>query len=418
MNGAGVTMDGGITFPQGFRSSGVACGIKRSFRPDLALVVTDTEAAAAGVFTTNRIRAAPVVLTEDRLARTGGKTRGVLVVSGVANALTGPEGRKDSELLLDAAERSLGVPAGSLYHAATGVIGPRIPVDLVTKHIPEAVGFLEPGRNAARRSASAIMTTDTVAKEAAVVLRRANGTKFRVGGMAKGSGMIAPALGPPHATTLGFLSTDCPATPEGLQKILSEEADRTFNMVCVDGDTSTNDTLLVFANGRAGGAPADEDPALRAGIGQVLEQLARAVARDGEGATKMLTVKVSGAADTGGARLAARAIARSVLVKTALFGSDPNVGRIACALGYSGAGFELDELRVDLEDGNRRWPLIQEGHPVPGLDNGAGKRLHTILQRMDEVVLRVELGQGPAGATAWGCDLSYGYVQINAQYRT
>lgn len=410
--------DAGVTFPKGFRASGVSCGIKRSLRPDLALLVSDSAANAAGVFTTNRVRAAPVDLCEEMLRAHASEARGVVIVSGVANALTGPEGRADSEEVLSLAASSLGVPSGSLLHAATGVIGPRIPLEKVRAHLSEAVGDLAPSREAGARAATAILTTDTRTKEAAVSVRLADGTRIRIGGMAKGSGMIAPSVGPPHATTLAFVTTDARVSPSGLSRLLTRESDRTFNMISVDGDTSTNDTILTLANGEAGGALADDDPAFARGLGLVLERLARSVARDGEGATKLLTVNVQGARDSEEARRAARAVASSMLVKAAIFGADPNVGRIACALGYSGAEFELSRLDVTLADGGRHWPLIVGGTPAPGLDNGQGHKLHSVLQRMEEVVLDVQLGGGPSRATAWGCDLSYGYVQINAQYRT
>ncbi len=416
--GRPVPQDGGVTFPTGYRASGVAAGIKRSHRPDLALLVSDTPATAAGLFTTNRVRAAPVVLSEELLRGNPTGARGVVVVSGVANALTGPEGYQDSQEVIRLAENAVGLPPRSLLHAATGMIGPRIPVPLVQGHLGQAVADLSADRAGASRAAAAILTTDTATKEAAVSVRLADGTKVRVGGMAKGSGMIAPSLGPPHATTLAFVTTDAVVSPQGLRGVLWPEADRTFNMLSVDGDTSTNDTILALANGRAGGAPADEDPAFRAAVGHVLESLARAIARDGEGATKLLTVRVSGAREEAEARSAAKAVARSVLVKTALFGADPNVGRIACALGYSGASFDPSRLDVGLSARGRRWPLIAGGTPVPGLDNGVGAKMHTLLQQLDEVVLEVNLGPGPASATAWGCDLSYGYVHINAHYRT
>jgi glutamate N-acetyltransferase / amino-acid N-acetyltransferase len=408
----------GVTFPKGFRASGVSCGIKRSLRPDLALLVSDGPASAAGLFTTNRVRAAPVDLCEEVLRHHASDARGVVILSGVANALTGPEGRADSEEVIDLTERALGVPSGTMFHAATGVIGPRIPLDKFRPHLPEAVSELAAGREAAAKAAAAILTTDTRTKEVAVSVRLADGTRARIGGMAKGSGMIAPNVGPPHATTLAFLTTDARVSPAGLSGLLTREADRTFNMISVDGDTSTNDTILALANGEAGGALADDDPAFARGIGLVLERLARSVARDGEGATKLLTVNVQGARDVEEARRAARAVASSMLVKSAIFGADPNVGRIACALGYSGAQFDPSHLGVSLADGGKHWPLIVRGTPAPGLDNGHGTRLHAVLQRLDEVVLDVELGGGPSRATAWGCDLSYGYVQINAQYRT
>ena len=410
--------DHGITFAKGYRASGTAAGIKRSLRPDLAVVTSQLPASAAGLFTTNRVRAAPVEICEELLRSRPTEARGLVVVSGVANALTGPAGLEDSRRVIELSEQALGLPKGSVYHAATGVIGPRIPVEKVASHLPSAIEALSFDREAATKAATAILTTDTRTKEAAVSVRLADGTRARIGGMAKGSGMIAPSVGPPHATTLAFLTTDARVSPTGLQGLLNREADRTFNMISVDGDTSTNDTVLAFANGAAGGALSDDDPALARGIGFVLEKLARAVARDGEGATKLLTVHVEGAADVHEAREAARAVASSLLVKTALFGADPNVGRIACALGYSGATFDTGDLDVRLVDGQKQWPLILRGTPAPGLDNGQGHRLHAILQRMEEVVLDVQLRNGPAQATAWGCDLSYGYVQINAQYRT
>jgi glutamate N-acetyltransferase/amino-acid N-acetyltransferase len=408
----------GITLPKGFRAEGLSSGIKRSLRPDLALWTSDRPAVAAGLFTTNRVKAAPVELSAERLRDAPDQAHAVVVVSGVANALTGPAGRQDSLAVMDATARALGLPASGVLHAATGIIGPRIPVAKVLEALPRAVSGLSTGYEAGHRAAQAILTTDTVTKEAGVTAHLADGTRVRVGGMAKGSGMIAPAMGPLHATTLAFLTTDARVSVPGLQQILQQGTDRTFNMVSVDGDTSTNDTLLALANGAAGGPLADDDPAFREAVGSVLEQLARAVARDGEGATKLLTVNVHGAQDIAEARRAARAVASSLLVKTALFGADPNVGRVAAALGYSGAYFDSGDLAVELVDGRKRWSLIQGGVPAPGLENGEGKRLHTVLQRLEEVVLEIGLGQGPARATAWGCDLSYAYVHINAQYHT
>ncbi len=413
-----IQISGGVTHPHGFRASGVASGIKRSLRPDLALLFTDRPAAAAGIFTTNRVRAAPVEMCAERLSHDPGRIHGAVVVSGVANALTGPAGRADQEEVTRAAAELLGVPPESLLPAATGVIGPRIPVEKVRRALPEAVRQLASDREGSSHAAHAILTTDTGPKEAATTVRLADGTRVRVGGMAKGSGMIAPAMGPLHATTLGFVTTDARVTPAGLERLLTREGDRTFNMICVDGDTSTNDTLLAFSNGAAGGPVADDDPALGTAVGQILESLARAVAKDGEGATKLLTIRVRGASDSEHARRAAKAVARSTLVKTALFGADPNVGRIACALGYSGADFAVEHLNVSLVEGARNLPLIVGGIPAPGLDNGGGQRIHAVLQRQQEVTLDVDLGAGPAAAVAWGCDLSYGYVHINAAYRT
>lgn len=409
---------GGVTAAAGYSAAGVGCGIKRSGRPDLAALVSDRPAAAAGVFTTNRVAAAPVLLGQQLLANSSAGVRGVLAISGVANAMTGAEGIEDNRQLLAAAEAALSLPAGSMLPACTGVIGPRIPVDKVLAGLPSLCQSLAAGPEGGERAAHAILTTDTRSKEAAVRVRLADGTSICVGAMAKGSGMIAPRLGPPHATTLGFLTTDATASPAGLQAILNDESEATFNMVCVDGDTSTNDTVYLLANGAAGGAPADHDPAFRAAVHSVLESLARQIARDGEGATKLLTVTVEGARTMPEARLAARSVVSSTLVKAALFGADPNVGRIAAALGYSGARLDPDRLDVTLARRGQPVPLIVDGRPAPGLDNGGARKIREILQRLEEIPLEIKLHKGKGAATAWGCDLSYAYVQINAAYRT
>jgi glutamate N-acetyltransferase/amino-acid N-acetyltransferase len=373
---------------------------------------------AAGVFTSNRVPAAPVLLGRERILRSADGLRGVLTVSGVANALTGREGIDDNLAILTAAESTFGLPEGSLLPACTGVIGPRIPVPRVLGALPSLRAGLFEDVGAGERAAHAILTTDTRSKEAAVRVRLADGTVVRVGGMAKGSGMIAPRMEPPHATTLGYVTTDARASPEALRRILSEESERTFNMVCVDGDTSTNDTIYLLANGASGGTVADTDPNFQTAVRTVLESLARQVARDGEGATKLLTVTVSGARSMPDARMAARAVVGSTLVKAALFGADPNVGRIAAALGYSGARLDPDRLDVVLTRPRQEVPLILKGRPAPGLDNGGARRIRELLQRLDDVPLEIRLHEGRASATAWGCDLSYAYVQINAAYRT
>ena len=410
---------GGVTAARGFSAAGVSCGIKRSGRPDLSIVLSDRPVTAAGVFTTNRVPAAPVILGRQRILAHPSGLRGVLTVSGVANALTGPDGVEDNVRLLEAAESAFELPKESLLPACTGVIGPRVPVAKVLAALPALKEGLSDQILGGERAAHAILTTDTRSKEAAVQVRLADGTIARVGGMAKGSGMIAPKMSLPHATTLVYLTTDANVSANGLRAILGAEAEDTFNMVCVDGDTSTNDTVYLLANGAAGGAEADSDPALRAGIRTVMESLARQVARDGEGATKLLTVTVSGARSMPEARLAARSVVGSTLVKAALFGADPNVGRIAAALGYSGARLDPDRLDVVIaKAGRAEVPLILRGRPAPGLENGGARRVRELLQRLEEVPMEIRLHSGKASATAWGCDLSYAYVQINAAYRT
>ncbi len=409
---------GGVCAPRGFRAAGVSAGIKRSGRPDLALILSDRPATAAGVFTTNRCKAAPVLLGAERLGRRDAQFRGILSVAGVANALTGPEGLEDNEAILSAAEGLLGLPAVSLLPACTGVIGPRIPVEKIVRGLAPLKASVRAGAPGSDRAAHAILTTDTSAKQAAITTTLADGRVIRVGGIAKGSGMIAPELAPLHATTLAFLTTDAVVTAAGLERVLAREAGRTLNMVCVDGDTSTNDTIYLLANGAAGGAPADHDPAFAAAVGEVLESLARAIARDGEGATKLITVEVDGAHTLAEARAAAKAVVGSTLVKAAVFGADPNVGRIACAVGYSGARVDPARMDVALCPRGRSVPLIVDGRPAPGLENGGGQRVRHLLRQLDEVPLAIHLHQGRARAVAWGCDLSYAYVQINAAYRT
>ncbi|MCI4349759.1 MAG: bifunctional glutamate N-acetyltransferase/amino-acid acetyltransferase ArgJ [Thermoplasmata archaeon] len=415
---APVTIPGGITAPRGWLAGGIAAGIKRSGRPDLAMVISDREATAAGVFTTNRVRAAPVILGSEAVRTRPDHMRGILVIAGTANAMTGAEGIADNRAVLAAAESEFGLPPGSLLPACTGVIGPRIPVDRVIRALPSLRSAIAIGPEGGEPAAHAIMTTDTRTKQAACRVRLRDGTVARIGGMAKGSGMIAPHLGPPHATALAFVTTDAQASPAGLARVLEKAAEDTFNMVTIDGDTSTNDTIYLLANGAAGGTPADDDPAFAAGVTAILESLARQVARDGEGATKLLTVHVEGAKSVADARAAARAVAGSTLVKAAVFGADPNVGRIACALGYSGARLDADRIDVALRRPRGSVPLIVHGRPARTVEDGGAIRVRDLLRQLDEVPLDIHLHEGRATATAWGCDLSYAYVQINAAYRT
>ncbi|MGI0151727.1 MAG: bifunctional ornithine acetyltransferase/N-acetylglutamate synthase, partial [Thermoplasmata archaeon] len=396
--------------PKGFRASGHACGLKRSGRPDLALITSDRPAAGAGVFTTNRVSAAPVRIGRELLARGGLDFRGILTISGIANAMTGAEGIDDNRAVLRSAEEELSLPAGSLLPACTGIIGPRLPVDRIRSGLGALAGLLGRGREPDRRVAHAILTTDTRAKTVALRGRLADGTPVRLGGIAKGSGMIAPRLRTRHATMLCFLTTDARATPGALGRILGPGVDRSFNMVSVDGDTSTNDTVYLLANGAAGGGSSDGDPEFGRMVATALQTLARAVARDGEGATKLLTVTVRGARTVPEARSAAKAVVGSTLVKAAIFGADPNVGRIACALGYSGARIDPDRFDVVLRLPRSEIALINAGRPAAGLDNGQGKRLRELLVRLEEVPIEIRLHEGRARATAWGCDLSYAYV--------
>lgn len=398
---------GGVTAPRGFLAAGVHANVKGKggLKKDVALVFSQVPAAAAGVFTRNRVKAAPVRLCEERVA--GGRLQAIVANSGNANACTGEQGMRDAERMAQVAAEALGIAPELVAVASTGVIGVPLPMDRVEAGIRAAAAALAPDGNAA--AAQAIMTTDTFPKEWALQVELSGGRAVTIGGMAKGSGMIHPNMG----TMLAFITTDAPIAPAALRAALERGVDASFNMISVDGDTSTNDTVLVLANGLAGGETIVQGTpdweAFAAGLEQLLVHLARAVARDGEGATKLIEVRVEGAPTLRDARLAARAVAASNLVKAAVFGRDPNWGRVLAAMGYSGAEFDPD--RVDL------WL----GH-VQVMAGGAGlafpeDEARRVLEQ-DEVVIRADLHAGPASATAWGCDLSYDYVKINADYRT
>ena len=398
-----VNVPGGVTAARGFLASGVKAGIKRH-KKDLALIYSEYPAAVAGTFTSNRVKAAPLLVTMSRVA--GGTARAVIANSGNANACTGPEGYQDALLMAREAARALDLPEEQVLVASTGLIGERLPLDRILAALPEAVRGLS--REGHGDAAEAIMTTDTVPKEAAVVTEIA-GRRVTVGGMAKGAGMIHPRM----ATMLAFLTTDAAVTPEALRVALRRAVDETFNMITVDGDTSTNDMVLLLANGQAqnptisGEGP--ELAAFTAALVSVCGQLARAIARDGEGATRLIEVEVRGAATLEDARLVARAVAGSNLVKAAVHGGDANWGRIMCAAGYSGADF--DPERVDIFLGCER--VVSDGRGVP---HDEARVREALLAPTVHIVL--DLKGGSSRATAWGCDLSADYVRINTHYRT
>lgn len=398
---------GGVTSAAGFVAGVAQAAIKKPGRYDLALVYSQVPAVAAGVFTTNVFQAAPVVVCKKHLEKGQGMVRGFVVNSGCANACTGEPGLEDALSMTEAAGALVGCSGAEMLVASTGVIGVRLPMDRVLAGLKEAGKNcgVENGALAAR----AIMTTDTFAKEIAIQTE-INGKKVTIGGMAKGSGMIHPNM----ATMLGFLTTDAAITPSCLQEVLQEANKDSFNMISVDGDTSTNDSLIILANGMAGNeeiknpaSPAFAD--FLAALRMVCAELAKMVARDGEGATKLMEVCVCGAATIEDARLGARAIVSSSLVKAALFGEDANWGRIICALGYSGASF--DPALVDVYIG--KLAVAQKGGGLVFDEEEARK----ILQEKT-VPITVNLNNGENQATAWGCDLSYDYVKINADYRT
>ena len=396
-------VEGSVTAPNGFRAAGVSCGIKAKGL-DLALIVSDSAASAAGVFTVNRAQAAPVIVSRRNLTTTSGHARAIVVNSGCANACTGSDGMRHAEAMAARAASLVGCAVPEVLVASTGVIGVKLDMDKVNRGIAAATAGLAPsgGDDAAR----AIMTTDPFPKAASVEISSARG-RFRVGGIAKGSGMIEPNM----ATMLGFITTDAAVAPALLQRALKAVVDGTFNAITVDGECSTNDCVLALANGASGVRLEDDDDALLTeALRHVCEPLAVGIVRGGEGATKLVTVRVTGAASNDQARRAARAIANSPLVKTAIHGGDPNWGRLVAVAGRSGSDFVLDAAAVRIGP----VELFSAGTPHDERAPQAAEYL-----KGNDLVVAVDLGTGGSGSSQmWTCDLSAEYVRINAEYRT
>jgi glutamate N-acetyltransferase/amino-acid N-acetyltransferase len=404
---AGRRPPAGVTAPSGFFAASARAGLREGReRDDLALVVSSVPATAAGVFTANRVKAAPVLWSQARV-RAGRAMRAVLLNSGNANACTGAAGARVVRRSAAAAARVLGCSPEEVLVASTGVIGVPLPVERLVAALPRLAAGLGHAAAHARRAARAIMTTDTRPKQAVAALRGA-GRTYTVGGMAKGSGMIHPQM----ATMLAVLTTDAPLAAAQARRLLSGAVERTFNAVTVDGDTSTNDCVLLLANGAAGGRVAvggAAERALGAALERVCAELAEAVARDGEGARKLLVVRVSGARSEREARDVARTVASSPLVKAAVHGGDPNWGRVFAAAGR--AGVALDPDRMNLYVGGHCVARAGAAHP-------RGERPAARHLRGRRVELDLHLGAGRARGTALGCDLSADYVSINSHYRS
>lgn len=404
-------IEGGITSPQGFKAAGVNSGVKyRSL--DLGLLVSEVPATAFKAFTSNKVKAAPVQLM---IAQDSPKLSAVVVNSGNANALTGRRGMEDAETMQKTVAAQLGLNQTEVGVMSTGLIGRFMDMHKIKYGIDRAIRDLGIGHEADARITEAIMTTDTVKKECAARVRLGDGTLVYLSAISKGSGMIAPHLRSLHGTTLTIITTDAVLTP-AFEKTFQSILDDTMNMVSVDGDQSTNDTCLMLANGLAKGAPADEDPAFREALSAVMTKIARTIAMDGEGASKLITVKVNGAKNDEEARRAAKTIINSPLVKSAIFGADPNYGRVMMALGNSGVDFVLDSVHLVIKGGDIEVPILDSGAPVFQEE----RSVEVVRMAMDnkEVVLELDLGVGDATATAWGCDLTYDYVRINAEYAT
>jgi len=398
-----LAIPGGITAAAGFRAAGVAAGIKRSGALDVTLIVADRPAAAAALFTTNQVQAAPVQVSRANLAAARGHVRAVIVNSGCANACTGSQGLETAQATAVETGAALGCPAEQVLVSSTGVIGVHLNRQTMLAGVHAAAASLSrDGASAAR----GIMTTDLAPKEHAVQIETPKGV-FHVGGIAKGAGMIEPML----ATMLAFVTTDAKVEPAMLEKALREVAGRTFNAITVDGECSTNDMLVALASGVSDATIGEaEYPALVAGLEAVARTLAIAIVRGGEGATKLVEILVTGAASDEDAMRAAKTMANSPLVKTAVHGADPNWGRLVAASGRSGARFLIDRALVEVGE----VLLFQNGQPY---DDNAPEAAR-LLER-DEIEIHVDLGTGGAGeATVWTCDLSAEYVRINGEYRT
>ena len=401
-------IEGGVCAAKGFTANGVHCGIRKNHsKKDLALILSSVPASAAAVYTTNLVKGAPLTVTKNHISN--GMAQAVICNSGNANTCNA-NGIEIAEAMSDLVAKELNIAASDVIVASTGVIGQPLSIDPIASGMPElAAGLSAEGGKAA---AEAIMTTDTVMKEVAVEFT-VGGKTCHIGGIAKGSGMIHPNM----ATMLVFLTTDCAISPEMLQKALSGDIANTFNMISVDGDTSTNDMVTVLANGLAENtyitAEGEDFNTFMKALNTVTIALCRKIAGDGEGATKLLECKVTGAADLVTAKTVAKSVICSSLLKAAMFGADANWGRVLCAIGYSGADVDVNKVDVSFRSNAGRIDVCKNGAGIPFSEETAKE---VLLEK--EIEILVELNSGDAASTAWGCDLTYDYVKINGDYRT
>lgn len=404
-------MNGGVTSAEGYKAAGVAAGIKRSGRMDMAMVYSTVPAKLAGTFTTNMVKAAPV-LWDKQILEEGNEVQAVVLNSGVANACTSAEGKKMNQEMAQCTADVLNIPLKSVLTGSTGVIGVQLPMDKITAGVKALVPELSDTLEAGTMAAQAIMTTDTVKKEYAVSYEY-NGKKITVGGMSKGSGMIHPNM----ATMISVITTDLAISKELLQKAVSADIKDSFNMISVDRDTSTNDTFLVLANGLAGNEEITEEnegyELFCEALALVTKTLAKTMAKDGEGASRLFTTTVINAKTKDEARILSKSVITSNLVKTAVFGSDANWGRILCALGYSGVEFDPEQVDVTIESNGVSLKLVENG-----VATDYSEELASSILSGEEVEALVDMKMGEETATAWGCDLSYDYVKINGDYRS
>lgn len=405
------SITGGVTAAKGFLAAAAAAEIKYKGRTDMAMIYSEAPCVAAGTFTTNVVKAAPVKWDQD-VVYNHAHAQAVICNSGIANACTGAEGYGYCKETADAAAEILGISPDSVLVASTGVIGMQVPIDRIKNGVKMMAPVLSGTPEAGTEAAKAIMTTDTVKKEVAVQVE-IGGRTVTVGGMCKGSGMIHPNM----CTMLGFVTTDVNISKEMLQEALSEDVKDTYNMVSVDGDTSTNDTVLLLANGMAGNPEITEKnedfEAFRKALNFVNTTLAKKIAGDGEGATALFEVKVIGAESKEQAVTLSKSVVTSSLTKAAIYGHDANWGRILCAMGYSGAQFDPEKVDLYFESRAGKIKIIENG-----VSTGYSEEEATKILSEDEVTAIADVKMGDCSATAWGCDLTYDYVKINADYRS
>lgn len=404
-------IEGGVTTPQGFKAAGVHSGVK--YRAlDLGLLYSEVPATACVGYTSNLVKAAPVQVM---MKENSPKLQAVVINSGNANALTGHRGIEDAISMKEAAATELNIDSKLVGVMSTGLIGRFMDMHKIKYGISKASGQLAAGREADNNIIESIMTTDTVKKEAAVRVRLSDGTLVYIGAISKGSGMIEPHMRVLHGTTLSMVTTDATLSRNFCSK-WQEILDDSMNMVSVDSDQSTNDTCILLANGMSNSKCADEDPLFIEALQFVMSKIARTIAKDGEGASKLIEVQVKGAKTKDQARTVVKAIINSPLVKSAIFGSDPNYGRIMMAVGKSGCDFNLDNMRLTIIGGEMEVPILDSGAPVFQDE----RSVEVVRMAMDnkEVTIVVDLAAGEFSATGWGCDLTYDYVRINAEYAT
>lgn len=403
--------EGGVTAPNGFQAIGGSAGIKKNNTKDMALIYSVVPCVAAGTFTTNQVKAAPVKW-DQHIVYDCPTAQAVVVNSGIANAATGKEGDEVCRMTAEAAAEALNIPADSVLLGSTGVIGQQIPIDKIRAGISKLAPLLSNSREAASSAEHAIMTTDTKPKEVSVTIK-IGGVDVTIGGMCKGAGMIHPNM----CTMLSFITTDAMISKKMLQKALSASVGASYNMISVDGDMSTNDTCLVMANGLAGNeeinAPGEAYDLFAAALFEVNKTLAKMIAGDGEGASRLFEVRVINAKDYDQARILAKSVVESTLTKAAIFGRDANWGRILCAMGYSSAKFNVDTVDLYFQSRAGKIQITENSVATDYSEEEATRILSE-----DAVTAIIDIKMGEAEATAWGCDLTYDYVKINADYRS